>query len=241
MNIVKKIITPLFILLMSMTFFMQSVCALCDNNIGKAVTPKSVYYGLETTKIYHTSFQFRTSKNQLLSCVVDGYADSNIEICVYGNPVIGVDTYGKVSFNQSEFRDLDLAYSFFGGLFYTQHLNGNNLEYTFMNLETNDNSPLITMLLLNKEDSRFLNKTISVFGKTKTVNFKDKFMEIADMDGDNHMSLSDVMSIMEKYRDVQLFGMNYTGTKGDMNKDGTITMSDVQDALDFYTQVTLLV
>jgi hypothetical protein len=97
------------------------------------------------------------------------------------------------------------------------------------------------MLLLNKEDSRFLNKTISVFGKTKTVNFKDKFMEIADMDGDNHMSLSDVMSILEKYRDVQLFGMNYTGTKGDMNKDGTITMSDVQDALDFYTQATLLV
>ena len=92
MNIVKKIITSLFILLMSMTFFMQSVCALCDNNIGKSVTPKSVYYGLETTKIYHTSLQFRTSKNQLLSCVVDGYADSNIEICVYGNPVIAVDT-----------------------------------------------------------------------------------------------------------------------------------------------------
>jgi hypothetical protein len=160
---------------------------------------------------------------------------------VYGNPVTGVDTYGKVSFNQSEFRDLDLAYSYFDGLLWTQCLNGNNLEYTFMNLETNDHSPLITMLLLNKEDSRFLNKTISVFGKTKTVNFKDKFMEIADMDGDNHMSLSDVMSILEKYRDVQLFGMNYTGTKGDMNKDGTITMSDVQDALDFYTQATLLV
>lgn len=239
MNTVKKIITPIFILLMSMTFFMQSVCAMYFDNVTPSASPKSIYYGLEETKIYSTSFQFRTTHNRLMSCVVSAYADSNVEICVYGNPVVGDDVYGSLLHNTQDFVYMNDWYLSNNVFPVDTQTSGDITKYTFHNYETNDDVPLINILLINDPNTRFLNKTITVFGKSKIINLKDKFMEIADMDEDGCMTLSDVMSVMEKYRNVQLFGMPYHGTKGDMNKDGTITMGDVQDALDMYTQVVL--
>lgn len=239
MNTVKKIITPIFILIMSMTFFMQSVCALCDTSVSNTVTPESVYYGLETTKIYHKSFQFKTSKNKLMSCVVSAYADSNIEVCVYGQPVSGIDTYGNVTFNTNDFSTMDCEYINIPECAFTTQLVGDSVKYTFKNYGTNSDVPLLTMLIQNRSNSRFLNKSVNVFGRIVNINFQDIFTEIADMDNDGIVTLNDAMAVLQLYTDGTLLGGNVPSGKGDMDKDGIITMNDAMDVMNMYTQTLL--
>lgn len=232
--------TSIFVsMILSIIMFSQTAYAFCGP-IPKGATPTSTYYLTDDTLVYHTSFQFRTSGNRLMSCVINAYADCNVQIEVFGNVVAGQDTYGKIAYKTNDFLRLNDAYLSWS-VRHTEYIYDDFTAYTFKNTTSaNEDVPLIAVCLVNKSSVRYKSKTITVFGRTITVDFPSIFTEIADMNNDGIVNNVDALTVLQIYSNNSLYGgaTCYDG-KGDMNKDGRITLSDALDVMDLYQQTQL--